>query len=67
MPRPFREQIKNIFERWFETINEINQKYAKPRIKMTKAVSFSLLVLRIYLLILVGLLVYKFYTLVTGH
>jgi hypothetical protein len=48
----------------FQKIREINRKYAKPRIKMTKAVKFALLMLRLYLLFLVGLLFYKFITLV---
>ena len=48
----------------FEKIREINRKYAKPRITMTPAVKFALLMLRIYLLLLVGLLFYKFFTLV---
>lgn len=43
-------------------IAEINQKYAKPRIKMTPVVRFSLFCLRIYLLLLVIILVYKFIT-----
>jgi hypothetical protein len=43
-------------------VAEINQKYAKPRITMTPMVKFSLLCLRIYLLLLVLILVYKFIT-----
>jgi hypothetical protein len=43
---------------------EVNRRYAAPRIKVTPLVSFSLLLLRIYLLLLVGILFYKFYTLV---
>jgi hypothetical protein len=41
-------------------IRQINERYAEPRIEMSGGVKFSLLVLRIYLLVLVGLLVYKF-------
>jgi hypothetical protein len=41
-------------------IRQINQHYAEPRIEMSGAVKLSLLALRIYLLVLVGLLVYKF-------
>ena len=58
-----KEQFKIIFSGWFSTVREINKKYAKPRIKMTRGVSFALLALRIYLLVLVGLLFYKFITL----
>ncbi len=49
----------------FEKVGEINRKYAKPRIKMTPAVKLALLVLRLYLIILVLILAYKFITLVT--
>jgi len=43
-------------------VAEINQKYAKPRITMTPMVRFSLLCLRVYLLLLVLILIYKFIT-----
>jgi hypothetical protein len=39
---------------------EINKKYAKPRIKMTKGVKTALLFLRLYLIFLVLVLGYKF-------
>ena len=45
-------------------IKEINSKYAQPRIQMSFGVKLSLLLLRIYLIFLVGLLAYKFATLV---
>lgn len=45
-------------------ISAINKKYATPHIKTTPAVRAALLFLRLYLLALVGLLVYKFVTLV---
>lgn len=48
----------------FSIVQEINRKYASPSIKVTKPVRVSLLLLRIYLLALVGLLIYKFITLV---
>ena len=48
----------------FYTIRQINKKYATPRIKTTKVVSVSLFLLRIYLLIMVVILIYKFTTLV---
>jgi hypothetical protein len=48
-----------------EKIREINQRYATPRIKMSSAVRVSLLTLRIYLFVLVGLLAYKFITVLT--
>lgn len=50
--------------RMVEKIHEINHKYAKPRIKMSRAVKFSLLALRLYLIFLVGLLLFR---LITGR
>lgn len=41
-------------------IREINQRYSKPHIEMSRAVKISLLSLRIYLLVLVSLILYKF-------
>jgi hypothetical protein len=46
-----------------ETIRDINRRYATPRIRMSAMVRLALLTLRIYLLVLVALLVYKFLTL----
>jgi hypothetical protein len=40
----------------------INAQYATPRIGMSPAVRASLMVLRVYLLLLVLLMVYKFIT-----
>jgi hypothetical protein len=48
----------------FYTIRQINKKYATPRIKTTRLVTVSLFMLRIYLLIMVVILLYKFVTLV---
>jgi len=48
-----------------EKIREINRRYSRPRISMSTAVRISLLTLRIYLFVLVGLLVYKFITILT--
>jgi hypothetical protein len=55
---------KTFIEDNFQKIPEINQKYATPRIAMTPAVRISLVLLRFYLLFLVGLMIYKFITLV---
>lgn len=41
-------------------ITEINKKYAKPRIKMTRSVKTALLFLRLYLIFLVLVLGYRF-------
>jgi hypothetical protein len=47
----------------YDKIKDINKKYAAPRVAMSKPVKMSLFLLRLYLLFLVGLLFYKFVTL----
>jgi hypothetical protein len=54
--------ILEFFKNTLSTVRSINQKYAKPQIKMTPMVKFSLLSLRLYLIFLVGILVYRFIT-----
>ena len=54
--------IPAFFKNSVSTVKSINQKFAKPQIKMTPWVKFSLLSLRLYLLFLVGILVYRFIT-----
>jgi len=46
----------------FAKIHEINEKYKTPALVMSRPVRISLLFLRCYLLLLVGLLLYKFIT-----
>jgi hypothetical protein len=46
-------------------IGSINALYRAPRIEMSGAVRLSLLVLRVYLVALVALMVYKFVLIVT--
>ena len=41
-------------------IREINHRYSKPHIEMSRGVKISLMALRIYLFVLVGLILYKF-------
>ncbi|MDD5675311.1 MAG: hypothetical protein PHC61_14165 [Chitinivibrionales bacterium] len=55
--------IKLFFKSNFYKISEINKRYSKPSIKITRPVRIALFCLRVYLLVLVGLLVYKFVTL----
>lgn len=55
--------IKDFFNHNYAKIREINKKYANPNIEMSKWVKFALLSLRFYLVFLVGLLIYKFITL----
>lgn len=58
------DKEKTMERGWKGKIKEINRKYSKPRLKMTPLVRVALLGLRIYLIILVIILIYKFYTLV---
>jgi hypothetical protein len=53
--------IKNVFAEFFATVRRINEKYAHPALKTSKGVKFSLFCLRIYLILLIGLLFFKFY------
>ncbi|HUJ18689.1 MAG TPA: hypothetical protein VL197_11935 [Nitrospirota bacterium] len=55
--------IKTFFTHSYAKIREINQKYEKPRIEMSRWVRASLILLRVYLFSLIGLSVYKFITL----
>ncbi|HEY3362472.1 MAG TPA: hypothetical protein VGK06_11825 [Methanosarcina sp.] len=57
-------RIIYLVKEWKRKVEKINQKYSKPRLQMTPLVKISLLALRIYLIMLVIILVYKFYTLV---
>lgn len=56
--------MKEFFKGRFTKIREINRRYAKPRVKMTKGVRIALLLLRLYLILLVGVLVVKFISMV---
>jgi hypothetical protein len=55
--------LRLFLARQSEHISEINRRYAKPKTKMTRMVSFALLLLRLYLIFLVGILFFKFFTL----
>lgn len=67
--------IHNVFESakamvgnigFFRQVREINAKYATPKIKMTPMVKVALFILRVYLVVLVILLGYKFFTMTRG-
>jgi hypothetical protein len=49
-----------------DKVRAINRRYAHPRLTITPMVRVCLLILRLYLLLLVGLLAYKFVTMVVG-
>jgi hypothetical protein len=46
--------------RFSAKIREINHRYSKPHIEMSRGVKIALMALRIYLFVLVGLILYKF-------
>ena len=52
----------NPFKRAVNKIREINRRYATPRIHLSRSTRAVLLVLRLYLILLVLLLAYKFFT-----
>jgi hypothetical protein len=55
--------IKQAFFRFlglFDGIREINDRYKTPRIKMTPMVRFWLVFLRVYLILTIAILIYKF-------
>lgn len=47
-------------------IREINAKYQHPKITMTPLVRYSLLALRLYLLFMVGVLLFKLVSTISG-
>lgn len=57
-------RMKDFLQRRFSTVAAINRRYATPRVKTTRMVKVALFMLRLYLLILVAILFYKFLTLV---
>jgi hypothetical protein len=59
----FGMRIGGVIQGWADKIDEINRRYATPRIKMTPGVKIALLFLRLYLIFLVLLLAYKFWKL----
>ena len=62
----FGERIGSIVHKSTGKIRRINQKYATPKIKLSGGAKFALLLLRMYLIFLVVLLVYKFWTIIHG-
>ena len=52
--------LRMTLARQVEQVHAINRRYAMPRLAMSPAAQGALLVLRVYLLVLVGLLGYKF-------
>jgi hypothetical protein len=56
--------VRTFFLRSAAKIRQINRQYAIPTIDMSVGVRSSLLMLRLYLIVLIGLTLYKFVTLV---
>lgn len=56
--------MQTFLRRGFAKIREINRTYRTPAIDMSAPVQTALLMLRIYLIVLIGLSLYKFITLV---
>lgn len=56
-------KVLNIFRGFFTAVSDVNKKYKEPHIKMTRTISFSLLMLRLYLFFMVSILLYKFISL----
>jgi hypothetical protein len=61
------ESILAAFRDLAASVREINDKYRTPRIQMTPMVRVSLLMLRVYLIGMLLLLLYKFISVVTVH
>lgn len=60
-----RNLLSRTIDGWTAKVKEINEKYREPRLKMTPLIRYSLLILRLYLIMLVIILAYKFYTVVS--
>jgi hypothetical protein len=56
---------REFFRSRFRKFAEINRKYSQPRIRMTPLVRVSLFLLRLYLISMVIILVYKFISVAT--
>jgi len=64
--RVFGERIGSVIRELAGKIHSINQKYAKPKIKLSGGAKFALLLLELYLIFLVSLLAFKFWTVIHG-
>ena len=53
-------RIRKVYRDMVHSVREINRRYATPHIRTTRMVRMCLLLLRCYLMLLVGILVYKF-------
>jgi hypothetical protein len=60
------ERIGTVIREFTGKIRSVNQKYATPKIKLSGGAKLALLLLEIYLIVLVGLLGYRFWTIIHG-
>jgi len=51
----------------FDAVRTINERYKHPRIQVTPMVRMSLLLLRLYLVFIVAILIYKFISMAAGR
>jgi len=58
--------MSTFLQKHFPKIYEINQRYSVPKVKLSKPMKVILFLLRCYLLILVLMLLYKFYATIAG-
>ena len=58
------QRIKASLHQQSNTIRGINQRYRYPHMRMTRGVKIALMGIRIYLIIILCILLYKFITLV---
>ena len=56
----------NFLREFTGKIRSINQRYAKPKIKLSRGAKLALLLLEIYLIVLVALLAYRFWIIIHG-
>jgi len=64
--RIFGEQAVSLARESAGKIRGINQRYANPKIQLSGGAKLALLFLELYLIFLVALLAYKFWTIVHG-
>ncbi len=57
---------QSLIQRARNKVREINERYKTPKIKMSPGVRYAMLFLRLYLLFLVAVLIFKFATTVMG-
>jgi hypothetical protein len=56
-------RFRQLFQPTIDKVREINRKYAVPAVKTSRNVSLALLLLRVYLVALILILLFKFFTL----